>query len=193
LDSQRRIFIDRDPTHFRWILNYIRDFRIDSRPEDYFHLLELIIEAKYYQLKELVKLLEQPAFLYERPSSKGIFIVTYSWDKIIIPSKAKEMGWHFLGVQFHPNSRKVTFLSIDLNSINLQLQEIATTSLVALISATTELYIADTKIYIEFKWKTIPAAANPQLTINIRTPWNESVATFYDMIFLHAQNYTVMG
>jgi len=187
-DSQRRIFIDRDPTHFRWILTYLRDRKIDSRPEDYFHLLELIIEAKHYQLAELVKLLEQPAFLYERPSYKGIFMVSFSWDRII-PIKTKEMGWNYLGVQFHPNSRKVTFLSIDLNpmpnTMHLQFQEVITTNLVVLLSATTELYLGDTRIYIEFKWK--KTQSHPQLMINIRTPWSDSAC--YEMQFLSAQNY----
>ena len=54
-------FIDRDGTHFRFILNYLRDdgFRENSLPENKSVLTELHTEAQYYQLNGLVLLLEQ--------------------------------------------------------------------------------------------------------------------------------------
>ena len=50
-------FIDRDGTHFRYILNYLRDggFKDDTLPGDI--LMELQTEAEYYQLSGLVALL----------------------------------------------------------------------------------------------------------------------------------------
>ena len=59
-------FIDRDGTHFRYILNYLRDggFKDDSLPGDI--LTELQTEAEYYQLSGLVALLQ--GILSEDPS-----------------------------------------------------------------------------------------------------------------------------
>ena len=45
-------FVDRDGTHFRYILNWIRGVRI--LPEDETTLIELLYEAEYYSLDSLV-------------------------------------------------------------------------------------------------------------------------------------------
>ena len=52
-------FIDRDGTHFRYILNYLRDggFNDGALPTDRGILSEILTEAKYYQLDGLVALL----------------------------------------------------------------------------------------------------------------------------------------
>ena len=52
-------FIDRDGTHFRYILNYLRDggFRNDALPTDKGILSEVLAEAEFYQLSGLSKLL----------------------------------------------------------------------------------------------------------------------------------------
>ena len=52
-------FIDRDGTHFRHILNYLRDGFCDEEtlPTDRGILTELLTEAEYYQLSGLVSLL----------------------------------------------------------------------------------------------------------------------------------------
>jgi hypothetical protein len=49
-------FIDRDGAHFRYVLNFLRDGRLDPEtlPKDRSTIKELICEAKYYQLSELV-------------------------------------------------------------------------------------------------------------------------------------------
>ena len=54
-------FIDRDGTHFRYILNYLRDggFKNDSLPSDRDIQKELLTEAEYYQLSGLVALLQR--------------------------------------------------------------------------------------------------------------------------------------
>ena len=52
-------FVDRDGTHFRHILNYLRDgFRPDLLPQDEVLLREIINEAHYYQLSDLVASVE---------------------------------------------------------------------------------------------------------------------------------------
>ncbi|CAF1248355.1 unnamed protein product [Rotaria sp. Silwood1] len=56
-DQQKRIFIDRDGQHFRYILNYLRDSYIDI-PSDPIVQNELLREAQYYCLDNLVKFLK---------------------------------------------------------------------------------------------------------------------------------------
>ena len=53
-------FIDRDGTHFRYILNYLRDggFSEGALPGDQSILNELLTEALYYQLGGLVNVLQ---------------------------------------------------------------------------------------------------------------------------------------
>ena len=46
------LFVDRDPTHFRYILNWIRGSRV--LPEDESTLQELLVEADYYSLSTMV-------------------------------------------------------------------------------------------------------------------------------------------
>ena len=54
-------FIDRDGTFFRYILNFLRDGTLDSGtlPNNVPALREILREAKYYQLQEMVKYLEE--------------------------------------------------------------------------------------------------------------------------------------
>lgn len=52
-------FVDRDGTHFRHILNYLRDgFRADMLPQDEVSLREIMNEAQYYQLNDLITAVE---------------------------------------------------------------------------------------------------------------------------------------
>ena len=58
------VFIDRDSMHFRFILNYMRQgeeiFRGTAlRGKDEFDLEDMILEARYYKLHGLIKLLER--------------------------------------------------------------------------------------------------------------------------------------
>lgn len=46
------IFVDRDPTHFRYILNWMRGCR--SIPEDDQVLMELMWEADFYAIEDMV-------------------------------------------------------------------------------------------------------------------------------------------
>ena len=54
------VFIDRDGTHFRYILNYLRDGATEgSMPESQQALKELLNEAIYYQITGLVEAIEE--------------------------------------------------------------------------------------------------------------------------------------
>jgi hypothetical protein len=55
-DRAGRLFIDRDPTHFRWMLNYLRDGYIVTVPASMTHRLEILQEARYYSLHNLIPL-----------------------------------------------------------------------------------------------------------------------------------------
>ena len=56
-DEEGAYFIDRDGTHFRFILNYLRDGQLGegTLPEDRFQLQEILRESDYYQLTELAQ------------------------------------------------------------------------------------------------------------------------------------------
>ena len=56
IEKDGSYFIDRDGTHFRYILNYLRDggFKEGSLPTDKGLLNELLSEAEYYQIAGLV-------------------------------------------------------------------------------------------------------------------------------------------
>ena len=64
-------FIDRDGTHFRYILNYLRDggFKNDSLPSDRDIQKELLTEAEYYQLRGLVDLLRRDLIQRQRDAT----------------------------------------------------------------------------------------------------------------------------
>ena len=55
VDSRSRLFIDRDPTHFRLVLNYLRDGDC-SLPTTEAALSELLSEAEFYSLDGLREL-----------------------------------------------------------------------------------------------------------------------------------------
>jgi len=56
-DEKGRIFIDRDGTNFRYILNFLRDGTLNA-PYDQILLMDLLQEAQFYQLHELVQLVK---------------------------------------------------------------------------------------------------------------------------------------
>lgn len=52
VDDGTELFVDRDPTHFRYILNWLRGTR--CLPEDDQTLTELMWEADFYALDDMV-------------------------------------------------------------------------------------------------------------------------------------------
>ena len=61
VEDDGTIFIDRDGTHFRHILNYLRDggIKLDALPRNRQVLRELRNEAVFYQLHGLVQQIEK--------------------------------------------------------------------------------------------------------------------------------------
>lgn len=51
------VFVDRDPTHFRYILNWMRGVKF--LPGDTATIRELLWEAEYYSLTEMMELLSE--------------------------------------------------------------------------------------------------------------------------------------
>ncbi|ORX62915.1 hypothetical protein DM01DRAFT_164414 [Hesseltinella vesiculosa] len=61
-DQDGAYFIDRDPMHFRLVLNYLRDLRLPPSAFENPHVChELLQEAQYYRIHGLIKLLEHPS------------------------------------------------------------------------------------------------------------------------------------
>ena len=59
LSKENTYFIDRDGTHFRFILNYLRgDLHVDTFPNDVTVLKEIQREADYFQLSGLFEIIE---------------------------------------------------------------------------------------------------------------------------------------
>ena len=58
-------FIDRDGTHFRYILNYLRTGQLIV-PQDKFVRRELLAEVEYYQVEGIIKALKaRPVIVFE--------------------------------------------------------------------------------------------------------------------------------
>ena len=131
-------FIDRDGTHFRHILNYLRDGEeaIESIPNSPEVLLELFREAIFYQLDSLASLLKpilresvvvnqnQIAFLFF--SGSGTYYTDYGRNVINVNYHSKDK------IKFkHKNMKKlcfsymrfvhaVSFVNCDLTSATFQ-------------------------------------------------------------------------
>ena len=82
------IFIDRDGTHFRIILNYLRGGIASSEqlPDDKFLLSELQTEANYYQLKDLEKMIKSKV---EKPSK----VITQEELSQVLQSDMKNLSF----------------------------------------------------------------------------------------------------
>ena len=133
-------FIDRDGTHFRYILNYLRDGEevLESFPKSTVILLDLLREAKFYQLEGLASGLKpllresdvvtqnQIALLFL--SSGGLYTTDYpnvtnfnvsfhSRDKIVFKYKTMK-GLCFSAMRF---AHAVTFIDCDLTNTTFQI------------------------------------------------------------------------
>jgi len=60
------VFMDRDGTHFRYILNYLRNGRVNI-PRDITLHQDLLVEAEYYQLNDFAEELKEAIFTFETP------------------------------------------------------------------------------------------------------------------------------
>lgn len=66
------LFVDRDPTHFRHVLNWLRGAR--TLPDDGSGLRELLIEADFYSMVELCSAIR----------SHPHFHMSSDWDKTLV-------------------------------------------------------------------------------------------------------------
>jgi hypothetical protein len=72
---EREYFIDREPTHFRFILNYLRDRKV-SLPSSLSLLYQLLVEAEYYQIQPLLVLIENTIVELQEKNSNKILVIT---------------------------------------------------------------------------------------------------------------------
>ena len=75
--SDRAVFIDRDGTHFRHILNFLRDgfLKSGALPDDQSVIQELMAEAEYYQLQGFLDFLSGKAsVLHEEADTEEEFM-----------------------------------------------------------------------------------------------------------------------
>lgn len=64
------VFIDRDPTFFRWILNFLRDKTLFVFPSELIEKEQLLVEAKFYEIEPLIDLLTEAINLQTNKSKK---------------------------------------------------------------------------------------------------------------------------
>ena len=132
-------FIDRDGTHFRYILNYLRDGEevLESFPNSTVILLDLLREAKFYQLEGLVSglipilrendvvaqnqitalfLSSGGSYTTDYPNIVSFNVSFHSRDKIVLKYKTIK-GLSFGAMKFaHP----VSFIDCDLTNTIFQ-------------------------------------------------------------------------
>ena len=103
-------FIDRDGTNFRYILNYLRTGRL-LLPEDKLVRKELLEEAEFYQIRQMINGLKPPSFEDSRilsDSQKVLLANTWLKEKLMKPfnsfvliHRASCHGWD--ASRFHAN------------------------------------------------------------------------------------------
>eukprot|EP00494_Astrolonche_serrata_P005024 UN05039 len=64
---KENIFIDRDPKHFRTILNYLRTKQLVIDDLNIHALKELKVEGEYYKLSDMIKLIDKRLFFLKAP------------------------------------------------------------------------------------------------------------------------------
>eukprot|EP01124_Arcella_intermedia_P024631 TRINITY_DN4200_c0_g1_i1.p1 TRINITY_DN4200_c0_g1~~TRINITY_DN4200_c0_g1_i1.p1 ORF type:complete len:354 (-),score=44.31 TRINITY_DN4200_c0_g1_i1:139-1200(-) len=170
-DAKGRLFYDRDGTHFRWILNFLRDGRLLTVPSRMEDKLELLQEARYYNLIGLIARLnmdggggggvgggggmipypEKPTFQTARPSTKGVFFWADSkWSQFF-----PRTSWQTIAVRFEEGKSDVTFISFGQQGNSLTLNEICTVPLQvgAIAKATIDPFESGETVEIEFWWE----------------------------------------
>lgn len=120
-ESDGSYFIDRDGTHFRYILNYLRDdFQVDTFPTDEVTLKEIQNEGRYYQLLGLVGAIEEllnppppaPDFTQEEINDMLATVSRQTDGQLISPSLSPGRHIDFI---FH----NMTKSNIDFSGKNL--------------------------------------------------------------------------
>jgi len=105
-DNRGRIFIDRDPTHFRWLLNYLRDGYLVTIPSQLQHRLEILHEARFYRLDSLASIIASP-HQYQQPHP----YVTQQMAAQAMAANAAQMQAQ-AQLQAQPSQDKPSFLTV---------------------------------------------------------------------------------
>ena len=74
VDGDGNIFIDRDPNLFKYILHYLRNLKLSSTIEDN-ELEDLMEEANFFSIQEMVVLVQQKLSLIEQKEMSNIFTI----------------------------------------------------------------------------------------------------------------------
>lgn len=85
-DASGAYFIDRDPKHFRFVLNFLRDGDVDL-PEDDVALKQLLREAYFYQVSDLIKIIEMQRRRVKRDvvSRENVLLMLHSAPTLQLP------------------------------------------------------------------------------------------------------------
>jgi len=128
-DGNGRLFLDRDPTHFRWVLNYLRDGYICSVPENMSTRAELLHEARFYKVAGLCGILEYQQPVAHQPSAAPNFDTTrpptgcvfffkshrITWQAVFGPNMCKPT-WRTIGMRFQDDRDEVIFMSLTVQA-----------------------------------------------------------------------------
>ncbi|CAF5072932.1 unnamed protein product, partial [Rotaria sp. Silwood1] len=82
-EHQGATFIDRDPTHFRILLNYLRTNTF-IEPKSTQDRVELLLEAEYYQITSLIKQLKNETVTTTIIVEKLLFDSTLHHPQVVI-------------------------------------------------------------------------------------------------------------
>lgn len=135
--KENTYFIDRDGTHFRYILNYLRgDLHLDTFPDDATILKEIQREADYFQLSGLFEIIQSILTPMPQPCD-------YSQERIdcLLNTATREAT----GTE-HKNSRNMTKSNLNFEKQNLSGLSFTHTTFVHNVSFT-EANLRETSFY----------------------------------------------
>jgi len=173
-DKQGRPFIDRDHTHFKWIINYFRNYPNEPPlPASDSAKMELLQEAKHFHIKLLenhlntaLKILDTPSLRDTRPCSKGVFFFkSIHWGDI---TNSNRQDPYNIGIKFLERMDDVSFYSIkiDANEV-LEFQPTDTTKSLSFTEKNAMVTVCEATI--TFSWITVAQSLNPQLSAIVTT------------------------
>lgn len=151
-----RYFIDRDGTHFRYILNYLRDLELEL-PSDIQIRKELLREAQYYNIEGLIQLLMQQ----DSPPASSSFTTPSpsSFSSHTVGNKASSNITQFFS---QSNSGPISSLSSSTLSVTPNTNSLSSSvascspSLLFNLSSSSNLSLSSSSTSISIPWKWEP-------------------------------------